>query len=165
MWNHSHSKKNIIVFQPQPTATSPLAGNNHLEMQPNFEAPERYLQWCNPKCQVSSVDSEMDCGNFTARSKPWGNVKDSKLEQNGSNLNNSKPTNHLSKNPLTIISQVLVFHQILRFWIWFLAKNTPHFTPFHIPFCAHPAVKRFVATGALVGGLTDVHVRKPTMIS
>ena len=79
--------------------------------------------------------------------------------------NPSKSIDSLTTNPFTTeIRLISIVEQILRHWIQFLATNTPHFSTFHTPSGAHPAVKRFVATGALVGGFADVHARKPAMI-
>ena len=120
-----------------------------------------HADFCSAATQNVNMAVLTDCGNSTARSKPQPNMKgvnrSNKFEQNGTNLNNSKPTNHLSTKPFTAVILLWgVFFQILRRWIWSHAKSTPHSVTLCKPFGTNPAVSGFVAARTLVGGLSDV---------
>ena len=180
--------KNSSLFRPDPRLNLPcnaalilqivtscpagwMKNNESIELETITwkctQISQPQSDFCSGATQNVKLAVSTDCRNSTARSKLQGNVKDSKFKQNGTNLNNSKPTNHLSTNPSTTAIFLLhIFFQIWRFWIWFLAKNTPHWTSLCVPFQAKPTMKGFLlATRTLVGGLADVSPGTPTMCS
>ena len=144
---------NILIYFSLCTDFSGL--KETLAIALGFQSPRETLTSSKPKISTWIVViieklSKFHCQDQTT-AKYEGQQQFTKFEQNATNSNNSKSINSLTMKPVTTaIRLISIIEQIRRHWIWFLAINTPHFTTFHMPFGAHPAVKGFVANGALV---------------